>query len=79
MPIWALWRYIGEVDEFLRSLQLKAILCGLAVMLPLASSWGYVEMFFDAPQISMYWLNPIFWIAYAMGLTYFLRRDGVEL
>jgi hypothetical protein len=77
-PVWAHWRYLNEIDEFLRSIQLKAIFGGLAVLLVLASSWGFVELYIDAPTISMFWLNPIYWIAYSVGAAYFSRSGGVE-
>jgi hypothetical protein len=77
-PVWAHWRYLNEIDEFLRSIQLKAIFGGLGVLLVLASSWGFVELYIDAPKISMFWLNPLYWIAYSVGAVYFSRREGVE-
>lgn len=78
-PVWAQWRFINEIDEFLRSIQLRAIFVGLAVVLVVASAWGFVEMYVDATTVSMYWLNPVYWVTYAIASTYFLRRDGVAL
>ncbi|KKB08532.1 hypothetical protein VE25_18655 [Devosia geojensis] len=77
-PLWALWRYLWEIDEYLRSIQLKAIFFGLTVLLLLASAWGYFELFVDAAGIPMFWLNPIYWAAYSIGALYFSRLEGRE-
>jgi|GEM_PF-933758 hypothetical protein len=76
-PLWALWRYLNEIDEFLRSIQLNAILCGLAALLLVASTWGFVEIYIDAPQVSMFWLNPIFWVTYSIATVILSRREGI--
>jgi hypothetical protein len=75
-PVWAQWRFINEIDEYLRSIQLKAIFLGLAALLLLASAWGFVEMYVGAPPVSMFWLNPVYWVAYSIGATYLMWREG---
>ena len=77
--LWAHWRFINQLDEFLRSIQIKAILLGLAVVMSLASSWGYLEAYADAAALPLLWINPIYWIAYSAGVIYFTRRDGGAL
>ena len=77
--LWAHWRFVTEIDEFLRSIQIKAIFVGLAVIRILVSSWGYLERYVDAPTLPMFWLNPIYWIAYSCAAMVFSRREGAPL
>lgn len=72
---WAHWRFISEIDEFLRSIHIRALIAGLAVMLIIATGWGYLEQYADAPVLSVFWLNPIFWIAYALSAVVSAGRD----
>ncbi|MFC0008506.1 hypothetical protein [Devosia nitrariae] len=76
VPFWAHWRYMSEIDEFLRSVQLKAMFAGLALVMSLASSWGYLEFYAGAPELSVFWLNPIYWIAYAVAAAALTLRYG---
>lgn len=73
---WAHWRYVSEIDEFLRFIQLKAAFAGLALVLTLASGWGYLEFYAGAPEFSMFWLNPIYWIAYSIAAVALAYRHG---
>lgn len=65
--IWAHWRYIMRIDEFLRLIQIKAVLVGLSAILAIASIWGYLELYLDAPNLPIFYLNPIYWVFYALG------------
>lgn len=76
---WLHWRYLRDLDEFLRQIQVKGLLFGAAVALGIATGWGYLESYADAPALSVFWLNPIFWMAYAVGVVGFSRREGVSL
>mgnify|MGYP001283811642 FL=1 len=78
LPLWALWRYLQELDEYLRSLQLKAIYFGLAVLLVVVTGWGYFELYFDLPNLGMYWLNPVYWVAYSAAVVFVHRHHGAE-
>lgn len=74
---WAHWRYINEIDEFLRSIQIKAAFVGLTVVMTIATAWGYVELYVDqVPTLSIYWLNPIYWVTYAVAAVTITRRYG---
>ena len=64
---WAHWRFMNEIDEFLRSIQMQAVFFGLATILVIATGWGFLESYADAPPLGIFWLNPIFWIAYALA------------
>jgi hypothetical protein len=36
---WGHWRFINEIDEFMRSVQIKALLFGLACILVYSTAW----------------------------------------
>ena len=76
---WLHWRFLQDIDEFLRQIQIKALLFGAAIALGFGTAWGYFEMYIGAPAISVFWLNPLFWAAYALGVVFFSRTDGASL
>ena len=55
------------------------VVLGLVVMLVVATAWGYLEAYADAPDLKLIWLNPIFCLGYGIGAFYFTKRDGGEL
>ena len=65
VPFWVLYQYLKEIDEFLRWLHMRAILAALAVVMAVSTAWGYLEFFAEVPLLSVYWMNPLFWVAYA--------------
>ena len=73
---WVHWRYMNEIDEFLRSIQINAALASLAVVLTIATGWGFLEFYAGAPALSVFWLNPLFWIAYSLAAVIFSWRSG---
>lgn len=73
---WIHWRYMQDIDEFLREIQIRGVMAGAAVALAVGTAWGYLEMYVDAPPISVFWINPLFWVAYAVATVIFTRRAG---
>lgn len=73
---WALWRFIAEIDEFLRLIQIKSIIIGLIVVMMVITGWGLMEIYADAPALGIFWLNPVFWVAYAIAALIITKRDG---
>ena len=73
---WAHWRYMREIDEFLRSIQVKAAFAGLVIVLTIASAWGYLEFYAEVAPLSIYWLNPLYWIVYSIAVVIFTLRSG---
>jgi hypothetical protein len=73
---WAHWRLMRELDEFLRMIQVKAVLIGLAVVLAIASGWGWLELYADVPALPVFWLTPIFCVAYGIAATVITKRLG---
>ena len=73
---WAHWRYMNEIDEFLRSIQVKAAFAGFIIVLTIASGWGYLEFYADVAPLSVYWLNPLYWIVYGIAAMLFSLQSG---
>lgn len=72
---WIHWRFLNEIDEYLREIQIKSLLFGAAIVMAIATAWGYLEAYVNAPALPIFWLNPIFWMAYGAGAGYFTMRD----
>ena len=70
---------MNDVDEFLRMIQMKAILCALAIVLAIASGRGSLEILADAPRLPVFWLMPIFWVSYSLAAVVITRREGGPL
>ncbi len=74
---WAHWRFANEIDEFLRLIQIKGTLFGIASVMVVASGWGTLEMLADAPRLPVFWLLPIFWVAQSAATAVFSKRESV--
>ncbi len=72
---WAHMRLIREIDEYLRSIQIRAVFVGLSVVLVVATGWGVLELLADTPRLAIFWINPIYWIAYGLATAYFTKRE----
>ena len=78
LTFWAYWRFVTEIDEFLRAIQIRAVLFGLASILLIATAWGYLEAYAETPRLELLWLNPIYWASYGLGALVFTRRAGSD-
>lgn len=76
---WAMWRFVMEVDEFLRLIQVKALLIGALTVLVAATGWGYLEAHAGAAALPVFWLNPLFWLGYALAAGVMTWRAGYPL
>ncbi len=56
-----------EKDEFMRNLQVQALLGGTGVTLSVVSVWGFLEKFVHAQHFDLFMVYPLFWVA--TGLT----------
>ncbi|QTD57948.1 hypothetical protein [Parasphingorhabdus cellanae] len=69
------WRFAVEVDEFMRLIQIKATLFGVACVMTVSSGWGTFEMLIDAPKLQVFWLLPIFWISHSVAVALISKRE----
>jgi len=76
--MWAQWRYINELDEFLRMIEIKAVLVGVAGVMAIAAGWGIAEMLTDAPNLPVIWIVVIFSVLYGLAQMVITRREGAD-
>lgn len=67
---WGHWRFIGEIDEFMRSVQIKALLFGLACILAFSTAWWMFEDLANAPVFELSAIMPIFAVCYSVAVVY---------
>ncbi|QFT33191.1 hypothetical protein K1718_20275 [Roseibium porphyridii] len=77
IAFWAQWRFAMELDEFLRLIQIKGTLVGIACVMMIASGWGQLERLADVPRLPVFWLLPIFWAVQGLATTLISKREGV--
>lgn len=73
LMLFAVWRYLNDVDEVVRHQLTQAMLIGLFVLLALSGGWGLVELFNDSlPRLPIFFAFPIFFLAYGLvaGIKY---------
>ncbi len=73
--VWAQIRYFREGDEFERARQVSGALFGIAVLMVFSTGWGFLEMLADAPKFPVFYIFPLFCVAYSIG-RYLTRMDG---
>lgn len=66
--IWAFGRLLIELeDEYLRMLEVRKIVFATGFALSVASVWGMLEMFTEAPPLPVVWMFPIWSAGVALG------------
>jgi len=73
--IYAIWRYMGDMDEVARHFNERAMLMGLFAVVSVAGSYGLMEMIIDPlPRLPIFWVFPIFFAVY--GVAKALMKDA---
>ncbi len=66
--IWAMGRYlVEETDEYLRARQVQSILWGAGITLAIATVWGFLESYANAPHAPAYYAFIVFCAAMGMA------------
>ena len=66
--IWASARYLIEIDdEYMRMLQVRAILVATGLTLGVTSTWGMVELITTAPRLPVFFVFPIWCLGMLLG------------
>jgi hypothetical protein len=68
--LWAMARRIGAIDEYLRSIQARALLIGAALTLAFTTLYGFLELLAGAPDFPLFLVLPVFFGCW--GLASFL-------
>ena len=58
--IYVMGRYLIEMDEYQRAMQMRRMLAGLGATLAVCSAWGFLEIFAAAPRLDLYLVYPMF-------------------
>ncbi|PHR92628.1 MAG: hypothetical protein COA69_07295 [Robiginitomaculum sp.] len=74
--MWGLWRYVNEIDEFLRAIQIKSIMYGLTIVMGVSTGWGLLEFYSEVPRLPIFYVVPIFSGAYGIAHIIISRREG---
>lgn len=74
--MWGLWRYVNEIDEFLRAIQIKAIMYGLAIVMGVSTGWGLLEFYAEVPRLPIFYVVPMFGGAYGIAHIIISKREG---
>jgi putative oxidoreductase len=59
--LWAVLRFMEESDEFVRALLTRIMIMAWGITISLATAWGFLESYADAPHIQTWLIYPLFW------------------
>lgn len=66
MFMWAQARYVVEIDEFMRMLQVKAMMWGIIITMAATTAWGLLEFFTPVPKVPIFFVLPVFYGIYGV-------------
>ena len=73
--LWAVWRYVAEVDEVARHDFVQAKLVALFSVLAISGGWGLVELFnTNVPRLPVFWIFPIYFMIFGLVSCFRFRR-----
>lgn len=74
--VWSHARYVLEVDEFVRFLQVKSLLAGWVMLMVLTTAWGFLEIFAEAPTVPIFYVLPGFYLCYGIASIIIGRKHN---
>ena len=72
------WRFMMEVDEYLRRIQIAGVVTALAFVMAFCSSWGLLEFFTNVPKFPVFYIMPLYCVFYGIATMIIARREGVK-
>ena len=63
---WAILRMIEESDEFVAAVVTKRVLLASGIAIAVATAWGFLESYADAPHLPAWLVLPAFWAAFGL-------------
>lgn len=68
---WLMARYLREVDEYIRKIQIDGILAGGGFTMSAATIWAFLEIYDVVPRLpAMMMVAPIFFASYGLASAY---------
>ncbi|HHL42689.1 MAG TPA: hypothetical protein ENJ42_03660 [Hellea balneolensis] len=74
----AQWRYVKELDEFLRKIQTESMMIGFMIVTAIAMGWGLMELMVDVPHIPIFYVGSGFYLIYGIAAIILHKRAGVK-
>ena len=62
--VWATLELIRHSDEFARAIAAKTLILAWGATMILASGWGFLESYAQAPHVPAWMVYPLFWAAF---------------
>lgn len=72
--IWATLALMADSDEFVRALLAKRFIVASGLAMALATAWGFMESYGDAPHVPAWMIYPLFWALFGV-VTPFIRSS----
>ena len=64
--IWATLALMNDSDEFVRALLAKRFIVASGLAMTVATAWGFMESYGDAPHIPAWIIYPLFWALFGL-------------
>ncbi len=72
--IWATLALMSKSDEFMRALMAKRFIVASGLAIAIASAWGFMESYGDAPHVPAWMIYPLFWALFGI-VSPFIRTS----
>lgn len=72
--IWATLALMSESDEFMRALMAEQFIVASGLAMAIASAWGFMESYGDAPHVPAWMIYPLFWALFGI-VSPFIRTS----
>lgn len=72
--VWSHARFILEIDEFARMIQIRSILYGLIGLMGITTAWGFLEIYAQVPAIPIFYVLPGFYFCYGIAAIFVSRQ-----
>jgi len=72
--LWVTLRLMTRLDEFVRAVMAKRFIVAAAIAFMLATTWGFLETYAEAPHLPGWLVYPAFWGAFGL-VSPFIRTS----
>ncbi|GEM_PF-7095599 len=75
--LWVQWKFVKSLDEYLRAIHTEAMIIGSMISIAVAGSWGLPEMLADVPHLPVFYVMPLYYLAFAVSITVLKKRAKI--